>query len=73
MAGLLTFSFPVCLPISRFDTDSQWRGLPETIPEITAAGTVQDLHLIPYYPESGFGFRNHNSDKYKKNFYLTGK
>jgi hypothetical protein len=41
----------------------QWRGLPETIPEITAAGTVQDFHLVPYYPVSSKGNRNHNQTK----------
>jgi hypothetical protein len=48
MAGLLTFSFPGAFPFRQ-----TWNSgvVTETIPEITAAGTVQDSHLVPYYPE----------------------
>ena len=56
MAGLLTFSSPGAFPscdaypvnIHRQWTVA-WYARKKT--EITAAGTVQDLHLVPYYPE----------------------
>ena len=56
MAGLLTFSFPGAFPSSDPETINSnrnktvaWYARKKT--EITAAGTVQDLHLVPYYPE----------------------
>jgi hypothetical protein len=47
MAGLLTFSFCTAFPFS-VKTVAE---VVQKRTEITAAGTVQDFHLIPYYPE----------------------
>ncbi len=44
MAGLLTCSLPQRLPIPRGE---QWPGMSWKLSELTAAGTVQDFHLIP--------------------------
>jgi len=46
MAGLLTFSICTAFPLLKTVA-----AVVQKTAEITAAGTVQDLHLIPYYPE----------------------
>ena len=43
-AGLLVYSVSIAFPILH-----QWLCEIETLKELTAAGTTQDLHLIPYY------------------------
>lgn len=48
MAGLLTYSLFECLPISYKPTVTS--RIKKYINELTAAGTVQDLHLIPFSP-----------------------
>jgi hypothetical protein len=61
MAGLLTYFLPERLPIAG------WRTVAEYVPgyrKITAAGTVQDSHLIPYYPLIWLNKQNHNLNKY---------
>ena len=42
-AGLLTYSLLLRLPVYK-----QWQRLQKLL-ELTAAGTVEDSHLIPYY------------------------
>jgi hypothetical protein len=46
LAGLLTYSLFKRLPIA--NKKQQWPECLKRIMEITAAGTVQDLHLIPF-------------------------
>jgi|GEM_PF-5234246 hypothetical protein len=72
MAGLLTFSIIrlPSRPLSSIGAIASRRtvaGMPDNIREITAAGTVQDSHLVPYYPNDCC-VRNHNPYKYRKNF-----
>ena len=64
MAGLLTFS--IFRRPSR-SVSGTVAGGAFKFTEITAAGTVQDLHLVPYYPFPGNGNRNHNQHKYRYN------
>jgi hypothetical protein len=51
MAGLLTFFISWRLPVfskyCRIQTVAKYAGKNT---KITAAGTVQDFHLVPYYP-----------------------
>jgi hypothetical protein len=49
LAGLLAYSFFGRLPILVRDKRIVAKNALE-ITEITAAGTVQDFHLVPYYP-----------------------
>lgn len=48
MAGFLTYTFFVCLPIQRTVTLSDKKTSGDSSWMLTAAGTVQDLHLIPF-------------------------
>jgi len=45
MAGLLTYSFLNAFPFRKNRTVAK---MFKKLKELTAAGTVQDLHLIPY-------------------------
>jgi hypothetical protein len=45
----------------------QWQGIVSNHIEITAAGTVQDSHLIPYYPNPEYGAGTITVNKDRKN------
>jgi hypothetical protein len=47
--------------------------MPGNLQEITAAGTVQDFHLVPYYPELNNNSGTITRNKYAKIFAKKGK
>ena len=75
-AGLLTFSVPGRLPTSEKTGSGQ--NAREHMMEITAAGTVQDSHLVPFYPGAGAvpGYLSRYKEREifarKENFFCDG-